>query len=542
MKRTLMILMSLLLLSPIHATGAEISDEMEISAGRFNSTNSSGHIGYLAYPRSSGLDVRSSFLLGMKVDSQERPTAVSLCDSLTDCAQMEYFSVAAILPNCTQTVTSNCLESFFARDKEGKRLDVISQGLFTREIHNNFRGDRELGIPDGVSPTLYRIPGAPHEAGDLYLPLITRSGPWDRGSGPMREFDNTSISLFAVQLVDGAFVLLEPSIEPTDYQSKRQINTTGPDGRCIFNDSDTCAVASAIPRDVTFGFTVKYSSLKQNWFHGRVTAPEVKISTDDKKAVAVTVTGRAIQSSGFFTMKERKNLPRSVVEDFDQIVGGKGVCTGSSSESSCYNSNLWQTPPEMERFLTWLDVAGDRASFDPTVWTINAMNQSLEHPRAQQCTPSGEVVGMVSTNASQYIAGPPVYNPETLELEYKVAAPHLRSDGSVFRGTYDLAVNAQYARCLYGISGTSIRASVSVTSSGGELISASASQTVKNGWLYLSANNFTFSAPTVRVRLTSEASSKKRNPTPSKMICSKGSKTKVISGKNSKCPKGYRKS
>lgn len=566
MRRAVIFLASLLLLAPSQAVGVTISDEMELSVGRFDSTNSSNHIGYLAYPRSSGLDVRSSFLLGMKLDSQDKPVAVALCDSVDACVEMNRFSVGAILPTCSARVTSNCVESFFARDASGKRLEVIPQGLFSDEEHHNFKGDPEIGIPDGVSPTLYRIPEAPHEAGDLYLPLVTRSGAWERTSQKMRDFDNTAISLYAVKIVDGSYSLFEPSVNVLDYELKGQINSTGPDDRCIYNDSKKCAIAYAIPTNVVFGFTVRYPSLSQNWFHGRVMDPQVSLSNARPDAVVVTVSARAIQSSGFFTLKRRSDLPSPVVQDFDGIVGGRGSCTGPGLEASCYNSNLWQTSREMDRFLRWLDVAGDKASFDPTVWTINAMNQPLEHPRAGQCTPSGQVVGLVSTNATQYLAGPPVHNSATGELEYKVAAPHLRSDGSLFRGTYDLAINSEYARCLYGLAGSTIRASVSVTSSAGELVSATANQNIKDGWLYLSASNFTFSSPTIKVKLTQDVSlgTPTATPAPTPVVspllvqpldktrtagakkrvsitCVKDSMSKKVTGLKPKCPKGYKR-
>jgi hypothetical protein len=63
----------------------------------------------------------------------------------------------------------------------------------------------------------------------------------------------------------------------------------------------------------------------------------------------------------------------------------------------------------------------------------------------------------------------------------------------------------------------------------------------KNGWLTLAAYNFTFSAPTVSVKLTQD---KPKGATPAKpmikkLTCVKGKIIKKITA--TKCPAGYKK-
>jgi hypothetical protein len=69
----------------------------------------------------------------------------------------------------------------------------------------------------------------------------------------------------------------------------------------------------------------------------------------------------------------------------------------------------------------------------------------------------------------------------------------------------------------------------------------------------LSANNFTFSDPTIRIKLTQEAVAKPTpsatpSPTPSKaavkkitITCVKGKVKKVVTGTKPVCPTGYKK-
>jgi hypothetical protein len=165
----------------------------------------------------------------------------------------------------------------------------------------------------------------------------------------------------------------------------------------------------------------------------------------------------------------------------------------------------------------------------------------------------------MTTNAMAYSWSPPSFKDGV--LSYKVAGAHHDVDGSVFKGTYDLAMNQESAKCIYGFSDAPIKASVSVVSSdGGVQEIATEMLTVKNGWMQLSAKNFTFSAPTIRIKLTqdqavkpvenssstqSKEESKASTPVVSakkiKVIkCVKGKLTRKISGVNPKCPSGFK--
>jgi hypothetical protein len=72
----------------------------------------------------------------------------------------------------------------------------------------------------------------------------------------------------------------------------------------------------------------------------------------------------------------------------------------------------------------------------------------------------------------------------------------------------------------------------------------------KNGWLSLSAAGFTYSSPTIAIKLSQEAAAVAPTPeakTPSRaqgtktITCAKGKLKKKVSGFNPKCPSGYKK-
>jgi hypothetical protein len=141
------------------------------------------------------------------------------------------------------------------------------------------------------------------------------------------------------------------------------------------------------------------------------------------------------------------------------------------------------------------------------------------------------VNGFVSTNATIYSAGPPRLIKGT--LDYTVAAPHLRSNGDETLGRYQLIMRSDVARCVYGFGSAPVTASVSVANSNGIAQVATTSVTESDGWLSLNADNFTFSASTIKVKL-SQAKGKRT------LTCIKGKSSRVITGTAPKCPAGFK--
>jgi hypothetical protein len=86
----------------------------------------------------------------------------------------------------------------------------------------------------------------------------------------------------------------------------------------------------------------------------------------------------------------------------------------------------------------------------------------------------------------------------------------------------------------------------------GEAKKATTLVSEKNNWLRLSAKGFTYSSPTVKVRLTQEKAIEAPSPTPSvsakpaaakktSITCIKGKTSKKVTAVSPTCPKGYKK-
>ena len=161
--------------------------------------------------------------------------------------------------------------------------------------------------------------------------------------------------------------------------------------------------------------------------------------------------------------------------------------------------------------------------------------------------------GMVVTNAPIFETGPPVFKDGS--LNYRVAGVHTNVDGSLFQGRYTYIVRSDTARCYYGFSDAPIVASVEVVSAdnSAQIATVLVSENKTTGFIKLQANNFTFSAPTIKVKLMQdkpivpakeEAAKAPAVSVAKKVItvtCAKGKITKKYSGANPKCPSGYKK-
>jgi hypothetical protein len=200
----------------------------------------------------------------------------------------------------------------------------------------------------------------------------------------------------------------------------------------------------------------------------------------------------------------------------------------------------------MKEFVNWLPVIGDKAQGMPTAWMLKTMISFSDSNNENSCfAKSNGFAGVVSTNAAQYLDGPPTFDKNEGLLDYKVAAPHLTSTGEVFKGTYDLVMSSAVARCLYGFSKAPIGATISIVSESGLPNIATTLVSEKDGFLNLAAYNFTFSSPTVRVKLIQEKVAATATVTvPAKktsITCIKGKTSKKVTAVTPKCPAGYKK-
>ena len=216
------------------------------------------------------------------------------------------------------------------------------------------------------------------------------------------------------------------------------------------------------------------------------------------------------------------------------------------------------TAETFKEYLWWLEIAKDQSIGDKSIWIAHTLSKSEVFSSGeiiQQCLGDAKnLTGIVTTNAGMYVSAPPTFNKEAQSLDYKVTSPHLNEAGKANVGNYNLVLSSEAARCIYGFTKAPISATVSIISTDGTAQVATTTVNEKNGWLYLSANGFTFSAPTVRVKLMQEAEKPVVAPTPiatpmakpaaakkTTITCVKGKTSKKVTALKPVCPTGYKK-
>jgi hypothetical protein len=214
----------------------------------------------------------------------------------------------------------------------------------------------------------------------------------------------------------------------------------------------------------------------------------------------------------------------------------------------------------LDAYNVWAPLLGDYAFAINQTWTVS--NALVANPAERRC-PSRGVVGVVATNASAYSATAPVYNSDTGTLDYRVAAPHYGPyiDGKSEAknvGTYGLSMAASQVKCLYGMDKLPSSASISITSSDGNEKVSTVELKNSGDWVYLEAKNFTFSSPTLKIKLNQSNSSSSSSSSSSEsaakpaapakvasprisITCVKGKITKKVSGSAPRCPAGFKK-
>lgn len=496
------------------------------------------------------------------------PTKITICNTGKEpgCEFTVWAMYRAILPACVGTSDTNCLSEITAVSADGKSLKVNTLSTFPTFRYEDFEGDPAQGVPHGSGAVLVSIPEAPHAGGDNYLMKLVVTSNRTPESGGVYGVPSISASMMAVKIVEGKFRGNRTETNTASYARAQGISVRGvtdlaigelPDPRineCVMSSTTQCALPYGLPQDISFGFSARFSFNLTGWLHGRMRDASIKLERKSEKESLLTVSARAIKVPVVDVVKSVDDLPDSLLAHFATTdwagetlryplatsVQGTRVLPSEKTRTGLKNIsfkiiNARFDTGSMKDFLQWLPIAGDKAAALPTQWRVSTMTDRGSGVVQDCLNKSNTLAGLVTTNSTMYIDGPPIYDASNGSLDYKVASTHFEVDGkTVFKGSYELLMSSAVARCIYKFTSAPVKASVSVTSESGEPNVATVVVNEKNNWLTLGAYNFTFSAPTVSVKLTQD-----KVQVVKKITCVKGKVTKVVAG--TKCPSGYKK-
>lgn len=516
--------------------------------------------------------INSSLIDSAKLSNDQiDPTCASIDDKTCTSNSLSF---QAVIPYCQGTSDINCLEEVGAIKEDGTKVVGEFKEYFPLKAQNEYVGNPEYQLPSGTSGSLLTIPGLTHKGGELYFASFQMSGSVDK-SNKRAGLGGFSARITPVQLQSAPLITGSCGETSTCPDAGWAFNTitkkwgaqaSGFDGvhSCAATSAKTgmCAQRFSFPENARFYLKVRLNVAPAGWLHGRFADPTVDISTVGQ-ITKISVEALPVRVPIIYKAYLWKELPTAISSAYNEQtgqfkLGSTGSFTripGSHYETDPLKRHMISSPSPsgstgIEELKTWLPAVEDKATSMPSMWSVRSLREE-EKIGSNKCFESAtQLTGLVTTNATQYSAGPPTFDKAEGTLVYKVAAPHYASKGDVFKGRYNLTMRSDIARCVYGFSKAPIKAELSIVSADGSPQLATTVLGEKNGWVYLSAANFEFSAPVIKAKLTQDAVAEP-TPTPTAtpkpiakkitITCVKGKSVKKVTAVKPTCPSGYKK-
>lgn len=402
------------------------------------------------------------------------------------------FSAFNVLPVCESAAQLDCVVGLSFSDEE-----VSQSGVLVREIDGlKYPSVPELGIHEGGTASIWSVPGFEHSSGsNQYTVMVFERQDYDPNLG---RFFTGQVTLGVVPFFTKPSSAQAPRVfEGPDVNGKTQVYEFGPGEDCVWYEEGLCAKPADFVGEPEISVTVRYSKDVSGWFRGRVSETNVTVSDYQDSNYQVTVSGKPVQVARFGVMANESNTNEIVREIFAPGSGGSGELFQQGSFKGAFATDGWENRP-YQILESFRDVVNDSAAGTSTIWSI----ESFSIGRGEPCFRGRDgLIGIVSTNATVYDGLEPSFDDG--QLSYKVAGLHYGPDGqTVNRGTYDLVMRSDVARCLYGFSKAPISAKVQVLNEQGEEVVATSVVSERDGWLKLAAYGFTFSEKEIKVRMS----------------------------------------
>ena len=475
-----------------------------------------------------------------------------LCDNRNDskCMGEVYLYQILNFDICKNDFQLSCIVGIWAQNSSGKRIPG--------ELVRTIAFDKKFAVTENVALNLpnsnaygsvWKLPGVKNSSGSEEYLANTNVTMFKNAKEQKFTYGEINSSITPINEIAGNYSPI--TLLPGGVLSG---GTTTPQGeKCVRVESGICDLPAEFPAEYRFGLTLRMGEKLSGWFHGRLSLPKVAISAW-KQGQEISVEAEPVKVPALDFVVPMTDLSPEMLQQLNDC--RKDVSCSGGRDSG---SGIWQTitnithPNAMEFLTRFSKLYLDRATTNNTYWSFkNMFNHALSINEGilNKCSSNAvTLAGLVTTNSLTYSSGPPVFDKASGSLIYKVASPHFEANGDVARGSYDLVMRADVARCIYGFSNAPIRAEVSITSGDGstqEVASELVSE--KDGWISLSARNFTFSAPTLKVKLTQDkpkevtpaAAPIAKKATAKTLKCVKGKVVKTIRGANPKCPAGYK--
>jgi hypothetical protein len=457
-----------------------------------------------------------------------------------------WWSNIAFAPCKTANQLSACVEVLRIKNSDGTYRDLT----FKKVIPGNYwEADPTIGLPEGSAPSLWVDPKEPDQSKG-YLVAATSAL-----SANTNDWSVKNVSLTSFQSSISPYEMITESnvkgIEVRELNGVRKFTgTAGP--HCIWADAGECGVQTEFAPDTRLQLVLHLPTQISTWLLGRMRDPEISVeslskSSDLSKDISrVSISADSVEIpliAAKVDLADMSDAQKKYFNDPKNNMGKPGFPNNLHGYDGIGTASSYDLAFEMYDLFKKQWPKNAPLMFPR--WSVRSLMGTT--PNFAQCASSspGKFQGVVTTNASIYQGSPPTFDGNS--FDYKLAGVHNKTNGDVFQGSYDLILDSKFARCLYKFSSAPIKASVSITNADGNSNIATSTFTEKNGWMKLSANGFTFSAPKITVKLEQEkvaptpTATIKPAPIQKTFVCVKGKVTKKVTAVNPKCPAGYKK-
>ncbi|MSX17300.1 MAG: hypothetical protein F2804_02850 [Actinobacteria bacterium] len=480
-----------------------------------------------------------------------------LCKDATEpiCRSAPWMHANIVFPPCMSETQKVCIQNLELASREGN----LENAVLDHEVASvRTPADNASGLPAGGGYSVWKSPNVKNAAGeDTYAAIVRANYVLNKQTNTF-EIQTFNAYVVPVKMITGSFCLFEYySVAKDDLYGEPNVGTRYAGQNCdgsksldqLWSEKGAYGQAADFSPNTTVALTLRMNNDLTGWLAGRMKDVRVEVTPIDKNNNKIRVEAKPLEipaANGVFKKTEITKYP-----DLYKY----------------YSNNRWLGYATYENWLsqlitygTYLGVDGFdifnliepliKPVSDGTRWYFSSDKNSQfvainggNNASGKCFADKTKLLGLVTTNAMIYEAGPPDFKDGF--LTYRVAGLHTLPDGSLFKGTYDLALRSETARCIYGFSMAPIMSSVSIIATDGSIANV-ATEVVReaNGWMTLTARNFTFSAPTIRIKLSQDGPITAVVPSvgaKKTITCTKGKLVKKVTAVKPVCPKGYNK-
>lgn len=409
------------------------------------------------------------------------------------------------MPACENETAEDCVARFGLELNgeyfPGEFVSAISSG-------STFPASAKYNLPRGGQSSIYKVPGLPHDQGDLYLVSPNSTANHDPRTG---KFQTNDFYLNVIPIV----------VRPASYQDS--LRGTLP---CVWRNETECATRANFNSDAKVSVEMRVVNEVGGWFLGRMKDPTLQVTKFSNRNNLISISAYPVQVARFAYKAKKKDTPLADLK----AAGNTGSIGTFDSDSPVRILNGGYDTTNFRMLSHFRNRVNDTAVGTSTIFQLRTTSRD----EGNSCLADrGRVLGIVTTNSMVYDGFAPRFNRGF--LDYRVAGLHFEADGKTeVIGSYDLVMRSDVARCLYRFTKAPVSATITIAGEGDKNI-ATTVVGERNGWLKLAAYGFTFSQKTIKVKLTQKKSTINCVSTTSPV------KTRKVTGFSPKCPSGFRK-